>query len=170
MTTDSLSTARQTLLERLIRYERSAVDETIAPEDTMFQAARRAHYFAAGRDAVNVVAQAMFKVGLGTTSMPCATQRAATLASWMIGPRTRGRQANLDLLAQVLPGQGLERIRSVGVADARVRQDVAAGGPRLGEHPSQALLHDRPQRTANPLGMPLGAFEQRILDVQGHLH
>jgi SAM-dependent methyltransferase len=64
---------------RLRRYQESGVDETISPHDDMFQAGRREHYFAVGRDAVAIIALAMIKAGVDRFSnvldLPCGSGR-----------------------------------------------------------------------------------------------
>lgn len=65
--------------ERLRRYRQNGVDETIASRDGMFQAHRREHYFAVGRDAVAIVALAMLKAGTEkfetVLDLPCGAGR-----------------------------------------------------------------------------------------------
>jgi SAM-dependent methyltransferase len=65
--------------ERIRRYQERGVDETISPHDNMFQADRREHYFAVGRGAVTIIAQAMIKAGVegfgNVLDLPCGSGR-----------------------------------------------------------------------------------------------
>ena len=79
-TPEALSaTLLPSIAERLRSYGDSGVDETISPHDNMFQADRREHYFAVGRDAVAIIALAMVKAGMDTAAnildMPCGSGR-----------------------------------------------------------------------------------------------
>ena len=76
---EALGMVLPSVTERLSRYRESDVDETISPHDNMFEADRREHYFAAGRDAVAVIALAMLKIGTdrfdNVLDLPCGSGR-----------------------------------------------------------------------------------------------
>jgi SAM-dependent methyltransferase len=67
------------MIERLRHYREGGIDETISTHDNMFQARRREHYFAVGRDAVAIIALAMIKAGIegfaNVLDLPCGSGR-----------------------------------------------------------------------------------------------
>jgi SAM-dependent methyltransferase len=79
MTPEDLSSFLPAIVERLRHYRECGIDETISAHDNMFEIDRREHYFATGRHAITIIAQAMINAGIdnftNVLDLPCGSGR-----------------------------------------------------------------------------------------------
>ena len=99
---------------------------------------------------------------------------AAALLSPGAGRACRRQSPNagppVNRVAQLGPGVLFQRIGRPRIAGSQIRERVSVASRRGREHPPEPFLDHGAQRAPRLRGMPLGASEELVVNVDGRLH